>query len=180
MVRLVSLLALRPMVGRFAPLAVLGALAIPTGLLSLDHSLPAGACCTTYFPFVLLAAMFLGTGSASTVAAGSVALADALFMGPRYQLLESPMDLFGDTASLISSALIIGLVWLARRAVRASRPPESRATPSGIIFSLEKGEALASWEGSGGLVRLGPLDEVEKMMKDFIAQVEFGRRLTKG
>lgn len=166
-----------PLSGPFAPILSVAALAIPTGLLSLDQSLPAGACCTTYFPFVLLSAVLMEPVYASLVAIGSAGLADALFMGPRNQLFESPMDSFGDTASLISSALIIFLVYLFRKIlVRHSRVRPNQSG-SGIIFSLEKGVAWASWTGASSPVSLGPQEEVAHMMRDFLAQLELGKRL---
>ena len=174
---LADLLAAPRVVGPLAILFALAALAIPTGILSLDHALPAGACCTTYFPFIALSAVLLEPIYAATVAIGSAGLADAMFMGPRYQLFESPMDTFGDTTTLISAALIIALVCLFRWAL--ARRSHATASPSGIIFSLEKGDAWASWKGSGGPVRLGPHEEVEEMMQDFLAQLELGRRLNK-
>lgn len=176
---LANLLAMPPVTGPQALLVGLGALAIPTAILSLDHALPAGACCTTYFPFVLISAVLLGPAYASLVAVGSAGLADALFMGPRFELFESPMDTFGVTVSLISSALIIGLVCLFRMVIAQSKREQASSSPSGIIFSLEKGEAWATWKGSGGPVRLGPHEEVEEMMQDFLAQLELGRRLTR-
>jgi len=175
---LANLLATPTVTGPLAAVAGLSALAIPTAILSLDHALPAGACCTTYFPFVLLSSLLMRPAFASAVAIGSTGLADAFFMGPRGRLLESSMDGFGDTASLISAALIIGVVYLFRRLLAETKRHAS-ASPSGIIFSLEKGDALASWKGSGGPVRLGPHEEVERMMEDFLAQLQVGRRLTK-
>jgi len=146
-------------------------------MLSLDHGLAAAACCATYFPFVLLSAVLLGSTYASGVAIGSAGLADALFMGPRYQLFESPMDRFGDTASLVSSALVIGLILLFRRLLAQRKRSQARGSSTGIIFSLEKGDAWASFSGSDAPMRLGPQAEVEKMMHDFLAQLEVGRRL---
>src|SRR4051794_20421537 len=175
---LASVLAMPSIKGPRAALAGLSALAIPTAILSLDHALPAGACCTTYFPFVLISAVLLRPALASAIAVGSTGLADALFMGPRDQLFESPMDRFGDTASLFSAALIIGGVYLFRR-VLAETKRQASTSPSGIIFSLEKDDALASWNGSGGPVRLGPHEEVERMMQDFLGQLEVGRRLNR-
>ncbi len=175
---LASVLTMPTITGPLAALTGLGALAIPTGILSLDHSLPAGACCTTYFPFVLLSAVLMRPAFASAVALGSTGLADALFMGPRGHLFESPMDSFGDMASLVSAALVIGVVYLFRRIIAESRR-QATESPSGIIFSLDKGDALASWKGSGRPVRLGPHEEVEAMMQDFLAQLEVGRRLTR-
>ncbi|HLO20638.1 MAG TPA: hypothetical protein VK192_09110 [Sphingomicrobium sp.] len=177
---LTTLLVTPPLTGPFAPILSAAALAVPTAFLSLDHALPAGACCTTYFPFVLLTAVLSGPTYASMVAIGSAGLADALFMGPRYQLFESAMDKFGDAASLFSFALIIAVVSLFRGVV-SQRLPRSRRSieaPSGIIFSLEKGVALASWPGASARVPLGSEQEVAEMMQDFLAQLELGKRLT--
>jgi len=177
---LASLLVTPPVGGALAPILSAAALAIPTTILSLDHSLPAGACCTTFFPFVLLTEVLAGPIYASAVGIGSAGLADALFMGPRYHLFESPMDRFGDVASLVSFALIIGCVTLYRRMiVQHARPKVSAESASGIIFSLEKGVALASWPGAGVPMRMGPEEEVAEMMRDFLAQRELAKRLAK-
>ena len=50
--------------------------------------------------------------------------------------------------------------------------------PGGVIFSLQDGQAWASWPTAGFHLRLGPRDDVAEMMKDFVAQVEMGKRLT--
>lgn len=176
---LAGVLAAPPVTGALAPVLSITALGLPTALLSFDHSLPAGACCTTYFPFVLLTALFVGPVYATVVGIGSAGLADALFMGPRYQLLESPMDSFGDASSLVSFALIIGCVSLYRLVLaRRALAQVSPGSKSGIIFSLEKGVASASLPGSEP-VPLGPQDEVAEMMRDFLAQIELADRLAK-
>jgi hypothetical protein len=175
---LAAMLATPPIAGPIAPILGIAALAAPTAILSLDHSLPGGACCTTYFPFVLLAVILLGPIYASLVAIGSAGLADALFMGPRYQLFESPMDKFGDIASLISFTLIIVCVGLFRRILaQGAHPQVSVESASGIIFSLEEGVALVSWRESGPPLRLGPDEEVADMMQDFLAQRELAKRI---
>ena len=87
------------------------------------------------------------------------------------------MDRFGDTASLVSSALVIGLILLFRRLLAQRKRSQARGSSTGIIFSLEKGDAWASFSGSDAPMRLGPQAEVEKMMHDFLAQLEVGRRL---
>jgi hypothetical protein len=160
-----------------APLIGAAALGAPTALLSFDHALPAGACCTIYFPFVLLSVLLIGPVYASAVAIGSTGLADALFMGPRYQLFESPMDTFGDIASLSSSALIIGLVILVRRAFAERSRQVPLSSPSGLIFSREQGKVWASWHGNGPPVCLGPEKRVAAMMEDYLAQVCVAARL---
>jgi signal transduction histidine kinase len=47
---------------------------------------------------------------------------------------------------------------------------------SGIVFSLEDGDAWASWPGSSAPLRLGQQDDVAEMMRDFLAQIELGKR----
>jgi len=174
---LTNLLVAPPLAGRQAALLSLGALAVPTVILSSDHALRAGACCTTFFPFVMLSAILMSPTYASAVALGSVGLADSLFMGPRFEIFESPMDRFGDISSLTSFALIIGLAYLVRMAVvRLLRMRDDPENSSGVIFSLERGQAWASWPGAA-TVRLGPQKEVAEMMQDFLAQIELGERL---
>jgi hypothetical protein len=77
------------------------------------------------------------------------------------------------------SAVIIAFTEWVRELVKEGHglgpSPERR---NGIIFSLEGGEALASWPGSGRPMRLGPHDEVAEMMVDFLMQRDVGRRLT--
>ena len=53
-----------------------------------------------------------------------------------------------------------------------------RTESGGIIFSLEGGRVWASWPGTDSNVVLGTKDEVAEMMRDFLAQVELGERLT--
>jgi len=181
---LASLLAMPPLAGPLAPLIAVAAISIPTAILSLDHALPAGACCTTYFPsvllsavLVLLSAVLIGPAYASLVAVASAGLADALFMGPRYQLLESPMDTFGDTASLISSALIICLVFVCRKALAERGRPQASTPADGVIFSRERGQVWASWYGDEPPICLGPERRVTSMMEDYLAQVDLAKRL---
>jgi len=174
-----TLLVAPPFAGPSATLLSVAAVAVPTGILSLNHALPAGACCTTYFPFVLLTALLLGPIHASAVAIGSAGLADALFMGPRFKLFESPMDEFGDIASLVSFALMICVICLFRSLLAQHNRRQISMSSSGVIFSLEKGVAWARLPGAAGPVRLGPEAEVAGMMQDFLAQLELGKRLTK-
>jgi hypothetical protein len=46
-----------------------------------------------------------------------------------------------------------------------------------IVFSLEKGAVWASWPGKGASVELGHFESVTYMMRDFLAQCDFGERL---
>ena len=49
----------------------------------------------------------------------------------------------------------------------------------GVIFSLEKGQVWASWNGTELNVRLGTVATVVAMMRDFMAQTELGERMVK-
>jgi hypothetical protein len=133
-----------------------------------------------YIPFVLLAALFLGWRYAACVVLASAFISDFWFLGPPDQILEGATDVFALACFTIASVMIVALVEGMRRSAAPdlergeSMPPRSGA----IVFSLEGGEAWASWYGSEKPVRLGPEDEVEAMMKDFLAQLQLGRRLT--
>ena len=159
------------------PWAIL-AVAIPTLVRFALDGMVIGLAVTPYIPFVVLAALFLGWEHAAIVAIVAAVIADALFIGPPNQFLEGPSDFAAVGFFLLSSALIIGLVREMRRAL-AERPAAGRSKDalSGIVFSLEDGQAWASWYGSGPAVRLGPQEEVTEMMNDFIAQIELGKRL---
>lgn len=164
-----------PLAGKQALLCAVAALAVPTLLRESVDGIVVGIGFTPYSPFVLLSAILLGWRQASVVALASAVLGDALFVGPSYQLIEGPTDVFGVVAFLVTSALIIGLVQAVRTAFEDLVCPTSGG---GVIFSLERGQAWASWPTAGFHLRLGPQDEVVEMMTDFIAQVEFGKRLT--
>lgn len=132
-----------------------------------------------YVPSVLLAAIFLGWRPAVAVALGSALVSDWLFMGHGH-MLESGCDFFGMGVFLFASAMIIGSVELPRQMQNDTPKPVEPDIPSGgIVFSLESGEAWASWYGQGSPVRLGPQAEVAEMMEDFLAQLEVGERLAR-
>ena len=128
-----------------------------------------------YFPFVLLAALQLSWRQAALVAAASAAVGDALFVGSPYQVMEGATDVFGVVVFLAGAALIIGLVHAIRTTFADVVGPTAAG---GVIFSLRNGQAWASWPSAGYHLRLGARDDVVEMMKDFIAQVEVGKRLT--
>ena len=109
---------------------------------------------------------------------GSWIVADLLFMGPRYQLGFGSYEVIGFIIFMTSAALLIVLAEAVRVIVENSlRPtrPDGFSTP--VVFSLEGGQAWASWYGSHSWVRLGPEDDVAEMMRDFLAQRELAKRL---
>lgn len=109
----------------------------------------------------------------------SAAFADMLFIDPRFQPLAGPTDVFGISIFLSSAALIVLVVQAARSMVEARlRPAPCGEGRTGIIFSLERGQALATWYGSEQPLRLGPQNEVAEMMQDFLEQLELGKRLS--
>lgn len=163
-----------PLTGKHALTCAIAAVGLPTIIRGTFDGMVEGLGFSTYFPFVLLAAILLEWKLATIVSLASAVFADALFVGPRYELFEGPADVFGVVTFLVGSSLIITLVHAIRTAFDDLVSPTAAF---GVFFSLEKGQAWASWPKAGFHLRLGPPDDVVEMMKDFIAQVELGKRL---
>src|SRR4029453_3426848 len=177
--RLSRLLLAPPATGMRALFYVFALIAIPTvirlllGFIIIDR-LPF----FPYVPFVIVGAMVLNWEYAAGTAVMSWIVADLLFTEPRYQLGFGAYELVGFSIFLVSAVLIIALSKAARVIVESSlRPvrPDWIAAP--VVFSLEGGQAWASWYGSHSWVRLGPEREVAEMMRDFLAQRELAERL---
>ena len=167
-----------PARGRAALLCGLLAVIVPTAVRMSVDGLVTGFAVTPYVPFMLLSAILLVWNQAAVVALTSAIIADALFIGPRGQLLEGPSDLIVVGIFAVAASMVIGFVQIVRNVISDMR---MRAKPGnssgGIVFSLEKGEAWASWYGANTPICLGPEGEVAEMMKDFLAQRELGKRL---
>jgi hypothetical protein len=176
-VRLGKWLILPPITGKSALVWSLVAIAVPTIIRASLDGVVTGVGFTPYSPFVLLSAVMLCWRYAAVVAIISTVIADALFVGPRFQLIESPTDIFGGIAFLGTSFLIIGLVQAMRTLMKHRGRPIGAS--NGVIFSQERGKAWASWPGEPYYVQLGQQDEVAEMMKDYLAQLELGERLAK-
>ena len=166
-----------PATGRNALLCAILAVALPTMVRAAVSGVVTGCEFTPYLPFVLGAAILLRWWQAGAVALLSVAILGGLFFHPEHSYL-SECFVSGAAIFLASSAAMIGVVVAARRLFAASRFRGADASYEEIIFSLEEGEVLASWRGSGPPLVLGPQARVEAMMEDFLAQVRVGRRLT--
>jgi hypothetical protein len=165
-----------PLKGRLAILFAVTAVTMPTAIRAWFDGIVVGLGFSAYFPFVLLAAILLEWKLATVVALVSAALTDLLFVGMRYQLLEGPTDVFGVVSFVVGAFLIIGLVEAIRTAFEDLVGPTAAG---GVMFSLKNGQAYASWPTAGFHLSLGPRDDVAEMMKDFVAQVELGKRLGK-
>ncbi|MFL6747925.1 MAG: hypothetical protein ACJ8E6_04435, partial [Sphingomicrobium sp.] len=137
-----------PATGRLALLCGIFAVALPTAIRAAIDGVVTGCEFTPYLPFVLLSAILLRWWQASAVALASVAILGGLFAHPDHSYL-SPCFLSAAAIFLASSAAIIGTVVAARRLLAASRFCGVDGSEGGIIFSLEHGEVLASWPGSG-------------------------------
>lgn len=165
-----------PIAGKPALWFAVAAVGLPTLYrMSLDGIVMGIGYCP-YLPFVLFSAVLLGWRQAAVIALISVAVVDVLFVGQRFQLFEGPTDMLGDLGFLVASALIIALVQAIRTAFEDLVGP---TVAGGVIFSLKDGQAWASWPTAGYHLRLGPQDDVAEMMKDFVAQVELGKRLNR-
>jgi hypothetical protein len=173
--RLAKWLILPPITGKRAIGWSIAAVAVPTLGRALVEGSVTGIAFIPYIPFVLLSAVFLSWKYAAVTAIASAAIADALFVGVPYALVEGPADVFGVVVFLGASLLIIALVQTMRTVVKHHGRPAGAT--DGIIFSEERGQAWASWPGASYYVRLGPQDEVAKMMEDYLAQLELAKRL---
>jgi len=131
-----------------------------------------------FLPFVIVAAIVLDWKWAVATALGSWSVADLLFIGPRFQLNFGAYELIGFTIFFASTLLLIALAKAVRLIVENSlRPARPDGIVAPVVFSLEGGQAWASWYGSHSWVRLGPESEVAEMMRDFLAQRELAKRL---
>jgi hypothetical protein len=136
--------------------------------------------CTIFCPFVLATSILCGWRYAIAMAAGS-AIARNTIIGATYTFHFATSDIAALSTFLGFSAFAILVVQLFRiTAARSLRQAGAEARASGIVFSLDSGQAWASWYGIDAPVRLGPEDEVVQMMEDFIAQAELGRQLKRG
>jgi hypothetical protein len=166
-----------PLKGGAMLITAIAAVAAPTLIrFAINWGQGDGFC--AYVPFVVLAAMALEWRAAAVVAVASGLLAAYLFEGTRGQLFEETCEITSFVFFILASLLVIGLAQTFRKAV--AEPLSFRATrpaSNGLVFSREAGQACVSWHGGQSFVPLGPADEVEVMMRDFLAQQEVGRRL---
>jgi hypothetical protein len=89
------------------------------------------------------------------------------------------MEIMGFVYFGLASALIIGLAQVLRRTIADPLWLDiPNRKPREIVFSRRAGQACVSWYEGRTFVPLGPADEVEAKMRDFLAQQELGRRLT--
>ena len=173
-----KLLLAPPATGKRALLYGVALVAIPTAIRLLLGLFIDRLPFFPYLPFIIVSAIILDWKYAATFALGSWIVADLLFIGPWHQLGFNAYEVIGFAIFLASAALVIALAEAVRVIVENSlRPtrPDGFSTP--VVFSLEEGQAWASWYGSHSWVRLGPEDDVAEMMRDFLAQRELARRL---
>lgn len=166
-----------PLRGGLAVAFALGAVAIPTAVRLAIFTGMNDYQCITFCPFVLAAAILVGSRLAAAVAIASAVICNSL-MGLHYMLNLDEPDLVGMSIFLAYSFLVVACVHMMRKRSTQAFVAEPAAEPStGIVFSLEAGEAWASWQGRDAPVRLGAEDEVAIMMEDFLAQLELGKKL---
>jgi len=163
--------------GRLALLCGIAAVALPTIIRVAVNGAVTGCEFTPYLPFVLLSAILLGWWQAGAVTLASAAVFSGLFVIPPNDFFERTCAMSSVAIFLAASAMIIGIVFLVRRAIAVilSHPDEGSG---GVIFSLEEGQVWASWYGQGPPVCLGSQKRVGKMMEDFLAQEALAKRLS--
>ena len=162
-----------------ALLSIVVAVAFPTLIRATVDGTVTGCELTPYLPFVLVSAVFLRWWQAAGVAIASVAVLGGLFMGPSHYPSDMACFLSAAGIFLASSAMIIGTVIGVRRTLVAFLSRGASEESGGVIFSLEEGQVWASWHGGGPPMPLGSKERVSEMMRDFLAQVEVGKRLNR-
>lgn len=60
---------------------------------------------------------------------------------------------------------------------KAAKAPPKNRTPAGIIFSQRDRHVWATWGKAYCQVDLGPAEEVEEMMRDYLAQTALAKLL---
>ena len=158
-----------------AALCVILSAGVPSLIRAAVDGFVSGCELTIYLPFVLAAAIFMGSKHAVATVLLSAVLAETVVMGSHHSVL-SACSLYSLGVFFAASAVMIALVHGLRLLVdwRLSRIGSSDGD---IVFSLENGQAWASWYGQTSAVQLGPQHAVAEMMQDFIAQLELGKRL---
>jgi len=166
--------------GARAVFYTLVAAGVPTFVRAGVSGFVSGCELTIYLPFVLLAAVFLGWKHGVATALISTVLAQFVVMGTHHSFLASACSIYSLAVFALGSAMIIVAVQGLRLiASRVDRQGLNGSSDGGIVFSLEKGQAWASWYGQESHVQLGPQGEVAEMMEDFLAQLEVGKRLNR-
>jgi hypothetical protein len=155
-----------PVAGWLALLVGMLAVWVPTIVRAAVNGVVTGCEFTPYLPFVLICAMLLRWWQAGAVALASVAILGGLFGGS--PPLHLPCFVPAAGIFLVSSAIMIGVAILARWAIVQVRRVDDSS--GGVVFSLDKGEVWASWNGQGIPVRLGSQRRVARMMLDFLAR----------
>ena len=165
--------------GRAAIFWMFCVVTVPTLIRMAASNFVSGCELTIYLPFVLIAAMFLGWRYATATALSSAVVAEVVIMGRHHGEFMNACDMYAVIVLLVSSAAIISVVETFRSLIASRLDARMfvRRSNGGIVFSLEEGEAWASWYGQPSPVHLGPESEVARMMEDFLAQRELGRRL---
>ncbi|MBV1687765.1 hypothetical protein KRR38_08770 [Novosphingobium sp. G106] len=165
-----------PLRGTWAIAASLVAIAVPVAFsLTLAPDIN-DQTCTIFCPFVLATTILCGWRYAIAVAVASAVGCNTVLMGVPYHFHVQWSEIEPLLVFLTYSAFVILVVQFFRlTAARSLRQAGARERMSGIVFSLDGGQAWASWYGVDAPVRLGPPDEVVEMMKDFIAQMELAK-----
>jgi len=133
--------------------------------------------CTIFFPFVLATSILCGWRYASVVIISTAIACNTILMGAPYRFHFTRAEFEGIGTYVAYSVFMIAVIRLFRgAAARSLRQAGAKSNGKGVVFSLDRGEAWASWYGVDAPVRLGPRDQVVHMMEDFIKQVELGKK----
>ena len=104
----------------------LSLVAAPTILRMLIDPVVSGLAFVTYFPFVLVAALFMNWSQAMAVTLLSAVTANFLFMEPRFTFFATQSDSIGTVFFIIAATMIVAVGQTLRRAVRELEQSRTR------------------------------------------------------
>lgn len=157
--------------------------AAPTLLRAVIDPVVTGLAFVTYFPFVLIAALFMSWGQAMAVTLISAVTANYLFMEPRFTFFSTESDTIGTIFFVIAAVMIVAVGQTLRRAVRQleeSRHREAhlnRELQHRVKNTLAVVQGLAS-QTLRGATEVGPA--LDKLQSRIMALAEANDILREG
>lgn len=157
--------------------------AAPTMLRVLIDPVVTGLAFVTYFPFVLVAALFMSWGQAMAVTLMSALTANYLFMEPRFVFFANESDTVGTFFFVIAAVMIVAVGQTLRRAVRQLEESRNREAHLNRELQHRVKNTLAVVQGLAsqtfrGATEVGPA--LDKLQSRIMALAEANDILREG
>src|SRR5947208_10992946 len=104
--------------------------------------------CTLFCPFVLIVSILCGWRYATATSIGGAIACNTILMGWPYRFHFTRAEVEGLGTFIAYSFMLITVVWMFRTtAARSLRQAGAKARAEGLVFSMDNGQAWASWYG---------------------------------